>query len=161
MSYLEELPLRFGLHLHAYVLMDNHYHLLVETGEPNLSQAMQWLGVSYTVGFNRRHRRVGHLFQGRFKAILLEAETTAVELSRYVHLNPVRVARLGLGKVAQRRSAQGMVVKVDAKTVAERLQRLRTYRWSSYRTYAGTAPTPSWLTTRRVLAMMGGGDQRQ
>ncbi|HVM60546.1 MAG TPA: transposase, partial [Verrucomicrobiae bacterium] len=57
---------RCGVIVHAYVLMDNHYHLLVETPQANLSAAMQWLGVSYTVGFNRRHRRVGHLFQGRF-----------------------------------------------------------------------------------------------
>src|SRR5580704_2469249 len=76
---------RFGLRLHAFVLMDNHYHLLVETPRANLSIAMQWLGVSYTVWFNQRHRRAGHLFQGRFKAILLE-ESAAVEISRYLHL---------------------------------------------------------------------------
>jgi len=63
---------RFRLRLHAYVLMDNHYHLLLETSEANLSRAMQWLNVSYTVWFNRRHQRAGHLLQGRFKAVLVE-----------------------------------------------------------------------------------------
>ncbi|HUJ11360.1 MAG TPA: transposase [Verrucomicrobiae bacterium] len=147
---------RFGLRLHAYVLMDNHYHLLVATPQTNLSQAMQWLGVSYTIWFNRRHRRVGHLFQGRFKAIVLEAETAAVEVSRYLHLNPVRVGQLGLGKTAQRRSELGMVRQPEARLVAERLERLRRYPWSSYRSYVGRSKEPSWLLTRPVLEMMGG-----
>ena len=68
---LEDWVARFGLRLHAYVLVDNHYHLLMETREANLSRAMQWLGVSYTVWFNRRHRRSGHLFQGRFTAMVI------------------------------------------------------------------------------------------
>jgi putative transposase len=148
---------RFDVRLHAYVLMDNHYHLLVETPQANLSPAMQWLGVSYTVWFNRRHGRVGHLFQGRFKAVVLEAETAAVELSRYLHLNPVRVGRLGLGKMAQRRSALGMIDKPDAQQVAGRLEQLRRYPWSSYRAYVGRAKPPGWLTRRRVLGMVGGG----
>ena len=147
---------RFGLRLHAYVLMDNHYHLLVETPHANLSQAMQWLGVSYTTWFNRRHGRVGHLFQGRFKAMILEAESAAVEVGRYLHLNPVRVGRLGLGKTAQRRAALGMTDRPDAKLVAERLERLRRYPWSSYRAYAGGAKKPEWLTMRTVLEMSGG-----
>ena len=147
---------RFDLRLHGYVLMDNHYHLLVETPQANLSQAMQWLGVSYTTGFNRRHGRVGHLFQGRFQAMILEAETAGVEVSRYLHLNPVRVGRLGLSKTAQRRAALGMTGKPDAKLVAKRLERLRGYPWSSYRAYVGRAKKPAWLTTRIVLEMLGG-----
>ena len=153
---LEEGTERFGLRPHAYVLMDNHYHLLVETPQTNLSQAMQWLGVSYTMWFNRRHGRVGHLFQGRFKAMILEPETAAVEVSRYLHLNPVRVGRLGLGKTAQRRLALGMMDKPDAKLVAERLEQLRRYPWSSYRAYVGRSKRPGWLVTRTVLGMMGG-----
>ena len=66
-----ELAIRFRIVIHSYVLMDNHYHLLLETPLANLSRAMQWLNVSYTVWFNRRHGRVGHLFQGRYKAILV------------------------------------------------------------------------------------------
>lgn len=87
---------RFSLRLHAYVLMSNHYHLLLETPEANLSRAMQWFNVSYTVWFNRRHGRCGHLFQGRFKAILVDAAERGAQLSRYLHLNPVRVERFGL-----------------------------------------------------------------
>ena len=78
--FLELLPLwreRFRLRLCAYVLMDNHYHFLLETREANLSQAMQWLNVSYSVWFNRRHGRSGRLFQGRFKAILFDRQARA------------------------------------------------------------------------------------
>lgn len=146
---------RFGVVLHAYVLMDNHYHLLVGTPQANLSSAMQWLGVSYTMGFNRRHRRVGHLFQGRFKAILVE-EQAAAEVGRYVHLNPVRVRGFGLDKRGQQRSHAGLVDRPDPTRVRERLEQLRQYRWSSYRAYAGWAQSPPWLTTRRILEMMGG-----
>jgi len=74
MELLGECSARFKLRLHAYVLMTNHYHLIVETPQGGLSRALQWLNVSYTVWFNRRHGRSGHLFQGRFKGILVEAE---------------------------------------------------------------------------------------
>jgi hypothetical protein len=135
--------------------MDNHYHLLLETREATLSRAMQWVGVSYTVWFNRRHHRVGHLFQGRFKAVALEASAGA-EVSRYLHLNPVRVGALRLGKAARERAAVGMGEAPDAKLVAERLKRLRSYRWSSYRAYAGLEQGPKWLASEAVLAMVGG-----
>src|ERR1051326_7041008 len=82
---------RFRLRLHAYVLMPNHYHLLLQTAEANLSRAMQWLNVSYTVWCNRRHQRVGHVLQGRYKAVIVNAEDWALGLSRYIHLNPVRI----------------------------------------------------------------------
>ena len=78
--------------------MDNHYHLLLETPEANLSRVGQWLNVAYSVWFNRRHRRAGHLFQGRFKAVIIEDTTGWQEVARYVHLNPVRLAGLGLDK---------------------------------------------------------------
>lgn len=154
---------RFHLRVHAYVLMDNHYHLLIETAEANLSQAMQWLGVSYTVWFNRRHQRVGHLFQGRYQAIHVEAESAAWEVSRYVHLNPVRVRRLGLGKHEQAQQTAGMSAAPDQQQVQQRVTRLRTYRWSSYRAYAGLAQKPGWLTTDAVLRLggLGSGAQRQ
>jgi len=74
LELLGELTERFGLRVHAYVLMGNHFHLLVETPEANLSRAMQWLNVSYSVWFNRRHDRVGHLFQGRSKAVVVQDE---------------------------------------------------------------------------------------
>jgi putative transposase len=148
---------RYGLRVHAYVLLDNHYHLLVETPLANLSAAMQWLGVSYTVWFNRQHRRAGHLFQGRYKAIILEPESAAWELSRYVHLNPVRVGALGQGKRARQLAAAGMRGPPDARQVRERLERLQKFRWSSYRAYVGLATPPKWLTTSTVLRQGGGG----
>ena len=159
LELLEEWVERFGMRLHGYVLMENHYHLLVETTRPNLGAAMQWLQVSYTVGFNRRHRRVGHLFQGRYKAIVTEAGA-AWELSQYVHLNPVRVGALGLEKAARRLEAAGMGAKAEAALVRERLARLRGYRWSSYRVYAGLAEAPGWLTTEELLAPSGGKSSR-
>ena len=155
LELLGELTARFRVVLHAYVLMDNHYHLLLQTREANLSRAMQWLGVSYTVWFNRRHQRAGHLFQGRFHAIALE-EAAAVEVSRYVHLNPVRVHRLGLDKTAQRQAAAGVGEPASRSVVAERIERLRRYRWSSYRGYAGLDREPQWLTSAMVLALISG-----
>jgi putative transposase len=160
LALLEESAERFGVNFHAYVLMDNHYHMLIETPQANLSVAMQWLGVSYTVWFNRRHRRVGHLFQGRFKAILLEA-STSVEVSRYVHLNPARLRWLGLDKAGQQRSRQGLVEKSNAALVRERLDRLRQHRWSSYRAYIGLTEAPLWLTTREMLEMLGHGTRAE
>lgn len=148
---------RFGVRLHAYVLMDNHYHLLVETPRANLSPAMQWLQVSYAVWFNRRHRRAGHLFQGRFQAVVLEAENAAVEVSRYLHLNPVRVRQLGLDKAAQTRARAGLNQRPDAQQIRDRLERLRRHGWSSYGAYTGWKSTPAWLTVQTVLAMHGRG----
>jgi REP element-mobilizing transposase RayT len=81
---------RFNWLCHAYCLMMNHYHLLIETVDPTLSRGMRQLNGVYTQAFNRRHERVGHLFQGRYKAILVEKETYLLELSRYIVLNPVR-----------------------------------------------------------------------
>ena len=81
---------RFKVEIHAYVLLKNHYHLLIRTKEANLSRAIQWLGVSYAVWFNRKHQRSGHLFQGRFKSFLIENEEYFVTLCLYVHGNPIR-----------------------------------------------------------------------
>ena len=84
---------QFDIRVHAYVLMDNHYHLLIETRRAALNRALRYLNGVYTQSFNRRHKRVGHLFQGRYKAILVEKESYLLELSRYIHLNPWRVKR--------------------------------------------------------------------
>jgi REP element-mobilizing transposase RayT len=115
---------RYGWLCHGYCLMENHYHLLVETPRPNLSLGMRQLNGVYTQAFNRRHRRVGHLFQGRYKAILVEKEAHLLELCRYVVLNPLRVK---LGKTAGQ------------------------WRWSSYRATAGLAPVPEFLTVDWIL----------
>jgi putative transposase len=81
----------FSVRGHAYVLMSNHFHLIVETPKANLSEFMRQFNISYTGYYNRRHRRIGHLYQGRFKAIVVDADSYLLELSRYVHLNPVRI----------------------------------------------------------------------
>jgi len=155
-----ELPARFGLRLHGYVLMANHYHLMLEIGELGLSRAMQWLNLSYTQWFNRRHRRAGHLFQGRFQAILVEEEGWSLELSRYVHLNPVRIAALGLGKRARAERRAGLSPAASAPEVAARLQVLREYRWSSYRAYVGWEPPPPWLCVEVVRERASKGQQQ-
>jgi REP element-mobilizing transposase RayT len=152
---------RFGLRLHAFVLMPNHYHLLAETTQANLSQAMQWLNVSYTVWVHRRHQRVGHLFQGRFKSVIIEPATWALGLSRYIHLNPVRVRGLGLDKSAQRAQRQGLSEPPSPAIVQQRLKLLRCYRWSWYRAYAGYAKAPGWLCCGPVLCFGGGGAERR
>ena len=98
LGLVAELPERFGLEVHAFVLMDNHYHLVVRTPEPNLSEAMRWLHVSYSSRFNWAHRPCGHVFQGRYKAMVMEDQRGVVEVARYVHLNPVRVGRWDWGR---------------------------------------------------------------
>jgi REP element-mobilizing transposase RayT len=129
---------RYDVSLHAYVLMGNHYHLMAQTEKANLGQWMHWLSTTYTIYFNRRHRRVGHLFQGRYKSILVEAEGYLLTLSRYLHLNPVRGRVIGRGNPAQRR------------------KRLRGWVWSSYPAYSGLGKAPPWLTQELVLDEMGG-----
>jgi len=99
---------RYGYYLHAYVFMDNHYHLLIETPHANIKQIMQNINTSYTVYVNIKHKRRGHLFQGRYKSFIVDKESYLLELGRYIHLNPVRA---------------GMVQKADD------------YRWSSYKEY--------------------------
>ena len=99
---------RYGYLLHAYVLMDNHYHLLIETPHANIKQVMQNVNTSYTVYVNRRHERFGHLLQGRYKAFIVDRENYLLELGRYIHLNPVR---------------------------AKIVKRPEDYKWSSYREY--------------------------
>jgi REP element-mobilizing transposase RayT len=120
---------RFDLTLHAYCLMGNHYHLLVETPSAGLGRAMRDVNGVYTQAFNSRHRTVGHLFQGRYKAILVERDAHMLELARYVVLNPVRA---------------GLCKSPDE------------YRWSSYRATAGLEPVPPLLTVDWLLAQLAG-----
>lgn len=122
--YAEAAVQRYGAVIHAYCLMNNHYHLLIQTPLANLSEIMQYINGSYTTYVNTKRQRVGHLFQGRYKAILIDADAYAQELSRYIHLNPVRA---------------GIVSKpVD-------------YQWSSYLYYSGKKDAPKWLTIDFVL----------
>jgi len=105
--------------------MSNHYHLLVETPDANLSRGMRQLNGVYTQTFNRRHGRVGHVFQGRYKAILVDRENYLLELSRYIALNPVRA---------------GMVASA------------KDWPWSSYRATIGQTKKPDYLNTEWLLA---------
>jgi putative transposase len=117
---------------HAYCLMTNHYHLVIETPDGNLSKGMRQLNGVYTQASNRRHQRIGHLFQGRYKAILVDADVYLQELTRYVVLNPVRA---------------GMVNNPGA------------WYWSSYRAMIGEAAAPTWLATDGLLAQFS--DKRE
>ena len=139
LDLLAELPERFGVRLYAYVLMRNHFHLLAEPAGGKLSRAMQWLQGSYAIWFNRRHDRCGHFYQGRFKAILLDPAEHGAEVSRYLHLNPVRVRRYQLGKADRARERAGMGTAPGRELVAARLRALREYRWSTYLGLVGAA----------------------
>ena len=160
LELLAEMVERFAIGLHCYVLMDNHYHLVVEIKRCNLSLALQWLNLSYSTWFNRRHERSGHLFQGRFKSILFSAAASALEVSRYVHLNPVRIGRLGLGKSERASIHAGASPAPDPKEVRQRIDFLRGYRWSSYGAYIGTNACPAWLD-RDTIANMNRGPQKE
>jgi len=124
---------RFGWVCHAYCLMGNHYHLMIETPQANLSRGMRQLNGVYTQRFNRAHDRVGHVFQGRFKSIVVEKDAYLLELSRYVALNPVRA---------------GMV-----ENVAD-------WPWSSYRATAGLSLAPAFLDVEWLLSQFGDSAQR-
>jgi putative transposase len=119
---------RYGWICHAYCLMPNHYHLLVETPKANLSIGMRHLNGLFTQIFKRRHHRVGHLFQGRFKAIVVEKESYLLELCRYIVLNPLRVKS-----------------RIDPLS----------WKWSSYRATAGLEAKPPFLSTDWLLGQFG------
>jgi putative transposase len=130
LEILESTVKRFGWVCHAYCLMGNHYHLLIETPQPNLSRGMRQLNGVYTQRYNYRHKKSGHVYQGRFKGVLIERNSHLLEVIRYVVLNPLR-----------------------AKLVNHPQQ----WRWSSYRATAGTAKAPDWLTTDWTLSQFGRG----
>ncbi|MGR8981685.1 MAG: transposase [Gammaproteobacteria bacterium] len=122
---LENTVKRYDWYCHAYCLMGNHYHLLIETNTPALSKGMKYLNGTYTQYFNRQHQRVGHVFQGRFKAILVQKEAYLLELARYIVLNPVR---------------------------AQMARSAKDWPWSSYRATAGYTDNHPCLTTDWILA---------
>jgi putative transposase len=150
LELLCEMHERYRILIHAYAQMDNHYHTIVETPDANLSECMQWLHTSYSTWFNAKHSRVGPLFQGRYGAKTLEGSAWGYDLSFYVHLNPLRVRGLGLDKRGRVEESRGY--RTPPKEVLdERLKKLRTYRWSSYRAYAGYSAAPPWLTVETLL----------
>lgn len=143
---LSKLADRFDVEIIAYVLMDNHYHLFIQTLRTNLSQAIQWLNVSYGVWFNRRHRRCGHLFQGRFGAQLIDPERV-LSVVDYIHLNPARVTIYGFGKRDRKGVEAGNVKKVKVDLA---LNALRECRWSSFWAYSGIENFPAWISPEKI-----------
>lgn len=131
---VSEMSERFEVDIFAYVLMSNHYHLLVKTRRANLKKAMQWFGTTYTRRFNNRNFKKGHLFQVRYKSILVQNDAYAVRLSCYIHRNPLRA---------------GVV------------SRLIDYKWSSYPVYAYDKKSPPWLTTKLILSYFKGTDKHK
>lgn len=156
LGLVAELPERFGTEVHAFVLMDNHYHLLLRCRRAELSEALRWLQTAYAIRFNWAHRRRGHVFQGRFKSVLIRDEGALDVVARYLHLNPVRVGGLGLSKEDQRRAKVVGCPDPGAALIARRLGVLRDYPWSSWRVYAGLEPAPTWLTVERIASGCGG-----
>lgn len=128
LGYLELAHQRFKAIILVYCCMENHFHLFIQTPLGNLSRIMHFINTAYTAYFNKIHERTGHLFQGRYKAILVDADNYVRELSRYIHLNPVRA------KISE---------------LPEQ------YRWSSYRDYIGQKATPAWLHPEFVLRYFG------
>ncbi len=133
LNLFAEVCTRFNWICHAWCQMTNHYHIVVETMEGNLSSGMRHLNGVYTQAFNRRHARVGHVFQGRYQAILIERDSYLLELARYVVLNPVRAR---------------MVNAPDA------------WPWSSYAAMIGAVRTPPWLCTASILGHFSGTRRR-
>ena len=156
LELVEAMSARYGLRVHGYVLMPNHYHLLIEIREGNLSAAVHWLNVAYSVWYNRKYRRVGPLFQGRFRSEVVETGWVLAVLD-YLHLNPIRVKELGLGKKERKAERAGVLRPPEPKQVATWLGVLREYRWSSYRAYADYGAKPEWLETGILLARAGKG----
>jgi putative transposase len=133
LATLGQACLRTGWRVHAYVLMGNHYHVLIETPHPNLVAGMRWFQTTITARFNRRHRLCGHLFQGRYKSVVIDPEERGyvVTVSDYIHLNPVRAGMIG----------------PEA--------RLFDFRWSSYPHYVRRNSRPAWLAVDAVLGELG------
>ncbi len=130
---------RYQVRLYAYVFMSNHLHLLVETPRANLSRFMQHFSTAYTVYFNRRHQRHGHLLEGRYKSRLVEESRYLLQLTRYVHLNPVKIKRM-----------RGWPIK-------QKIGLLRQYRWSSYGGYAGVKQKEAFVDYGPLTAWLGEG----
>ena len=131
LKYLSIITERFFIKVHTYCLMDNHYHLLIETPEPNLSRAIKYLNGSYAMYVNTKRKKSGHIFQGRFKSVIIEADEYLKHLSRYIHLNPVR---------------------------AKVVEKVSDYKWSSYRAFIGEEKASECLETGWLLSCFGGKD---
>ncbi len=127
LNLLADIHQRFGVQIHAYCLMDNHYHLLLYTPKSNLSRAMRHLDGVYTQRFNKSQKRDGPLFRGRYKSILIDADNYLLQVSRYIHLNPV----------------EANIVELPQE-----------YHWSSCRFFLDSTGAPSWLYLEHTLAQL-------
>lgn len=127
---LEESCERFNCVIHSYCLMPNHYHLLIQTMDPNLGRVMRHINGVYTQRFNKIQKIDGPLFKGRYKAILVDSDDYLFELSKYIHRNPI-----------QTKNTQQRLV-----------ERLEDYQWSSYQSYLGISKTPNWLNKELTLS---------
>ena len=156
LELLEEMRDLHRVRVYAYCLMRNHYHLLVGTPEGNISRAIQWLNGSYGIWHSRKYNRVGHLFSGRFKSVLVEAEGWGLEVSVYIHMNPVATEEMGLGKRVRMAQRRGLAGPPSVDALAKRLKVLREFRWSSYRGYAGYEKAAKWLDDGILLRRAGG-----
>ncbi len=128
LEYVEKAKEKFGLDIFAFVLMRNHYHMLIRTNESNLSRTMQWIQTAYSIYYNRKHKRSGHVFQGRYKSIVVGEESYWHGLSFYIHLNPMRA---------------GIV------------EKLSKYKWSSYHDYVSVRKVHKWVNSETVLDGFG------
>ncbi|MCF6219434.1 MAG: transposase [Gammaproteobacteria bacterium] len=128
LQILGEVHRRFGVQIHSYCLMRNHYHLLVKTPEGNLGRAMRHINGVYTQRHNRLRKTDGPLFRGRYKAILVEEDSYQLQVSRYIHCNPLK---------------------------AKSVESLDRYQWSSYPAYLGDKPAPTWLYRDEVYGQLG------
>ncbi|MFO7535943.1 MAG: transposase [Kiritimatiellia bacterium] len=135
---LEESVASYGVRIYLYCLMDNHFHLVVDTPRGNLTRFMQSILTSYTIGYNLRNRHCGHVTQGRYGARLVAGNDYLLKLSRYVHLNPVQVKSW------------------NTRPLAERTAALREHRWSSYRAYIGADPPEAWVSYRPLKRLIAG-----
>jgi len=140
LEQLAESQALYEVEVHAYVLMTNHFHLLIKTTYPNLQKFMQRFNTSYTMYYNRKYNRSGHLYQGRYKAILVEADEYLLELSRYIHLNPVKIR------------------KNSKLSIQDKGKLLRAYRWSSYQGYVQQRKREKNVSYEEVLSVLSGKD---
>lgn len=132
----------YSVGLYCYVLMENHFHLLLETPLANLSEFMRQFNITYISYYNRRHKRVGHLYQGRYKSILVDKENYLIVVSRYIHLNPVRIK------------------KMERVSLTEKERYLRRYKWSSLPGYINKAKRCSFIDYMMILEAYGGDNNK-
>jgi putative transposase len=132
----------YNVILYSYVLMPNHFHLLLETPLANLSEFMRQFNITYTSYYNRKYIRVGHLYQGRYKSILVQKDNYLHILSRYIHLNPVRV------------------LKMENVPLSEKEKYLRQFKWSSLKGYLNKDNTQSFVDYQTILLEYGGDNQK-